>query len=110
MAKEKWGTKRTCPKCGTKFYDLGKENPVICIECGNEWIPEPVLKSRQPQLEAEKPEEKPKDADTKDVLTDEEDLKIEDNTDEGAENVNLEGNGPDVSDVIQQPSKKGDSD
>ncbi|PZU70171.1 MAG: TIGR02300 family protein [Sphingobium sp.] len=33
MVKAEWGTKRTCPKCATRFYDLGKE---------------PVLKSKQP--------------------------------------------------------------
>jgi len=48
MVKPEWGTKRTCPKCSTRFYDLGNEDPVHCIECGTEWIPEPVLKSKQP--------------------------------------------------------------
>jgi uncharacterized protein (TIGR02300 family) len=48
MVKPEWGTKRTCPKCSTRFYDLGNEEPVHCIECGNEWMPEPVLKSKQP--------------------------------------------------------------
>ena len=48
MVKPEWGTKRTCPKCATRFYDLGKEDPVHCIECGTEWMPEPVLKSKQP--------------------------------------------------------------
>ncbi|AAV90418.1 uncharacterized protein ZMO1_ZMO1794 [Zymomonas mobilis subsp. mobilis ZM4 = ATCC 31821] len=48
MIKPEWGTKRTCPKCGTRFYDLGKEDPVTCIECGTEWTPEPILKSKQP--------------------------------------------------------------
>jgi uncharacterized protein (TIGR02300 family) len=48
MVKPEWGTKRTCPKCSTRFYDLGKEEPVHCIECGNDWVPEPVLKSKQP--------------------------------------------------------------
>ena len=48
MVKPEWGTKRTCPKCGERFYDLGQEDPVTCIECGNEWTPEPVLKSKQP--------------------------------------------------------------
>ena len=48
MVKPEWGTKRTCPKCSTRFYDLGSDNPVHCISCGNEWIPEPVLKSKQP--------------------------------------------------------------
>jgi uncharacterized protein (TIGR02300 family) len=48
MVKPEWGTKRTCPKCSTRFYDLEKDAPVTCIECGNAWNPEPVLKSKQP--------------------------------------------------------------
>jgi len=48
MVKPEWGAKRSCPKCGTRFYDLGKDDPVTCIECGNSWEPEPVLKSKQP--------------------------------------------------------------
>jgi uncharacterized protein (TIGR02300 family) len=48
MVKPEWGTKRTCPKCSTRFYDLGNAEPVHCVDCGNEWIPEPVLKSKQP--------------------------------------------------------------
>ena len=48
MVKPEWGTKRTCPKCATRFYDLGKDDPVTCIECGTTWVPEPILKSKQP--------------------------------------------------------------
>ena len=48
MSKPEWGTKRQCPKCGTRFYDLQNDDPVTCIECGNAWNPEPVLKSKQP--------------------------------------------------------------
>jgi len=48
MVKPEWGAKRTCPKCSTRFYDLGNDEPVHCINCGTEWIPEPVLKSKQP--------------------------------------------------------------
>ncbi len=48
MVKPEWGSKRTCPKCATRFYDLGKDNPVTCISCGVAWDPEPVLKSKQP--------------------------------------------------------------
>jgi uncharacterized protein (TIGR02300 family) len=48
MVKAEWGTKRTCPKCSTRFYDLTKEDPVTCINCGNIWVPEAVLKSKQP--------------------------------------------------------------
>jgi uncharacterized protein (TIGR02300 family) len=48
MVKPEWGSKRTCPKCSTRFYDLGKDDPVHCIECGTDFVPEPVLKSKQP--------------------------------------------------------------
>lgn len=48
MAKPEWGTKRTCPKCATRFYDLTKDEPVTCIACSYAWNPEPVLKSKQP--------------------------------------------------------------
>jgi uncharacterized protein (TIGR02300 family) len=48
MVKPEWGTKHGCPKCGTRFYDLGKDDPVKCIDCGYAWSPEPVLKSKQP--------------------------------------------------------------
>ena len=59
MVKPEWGTKRTCPKCSTRFYDLGAEEPVHCINCGTEWVPEPVLKSKQPlAFEAAAPAQK----------------------------------------------------
>ncbi|NIJ06902.1 uncharacterized protein (TIGR02300 family) [Sphingomonas vulcanisoli] len=48
MVKPEWGAKRTCPKCGTRFYDLGKEDPISCVECGTNFMPETVLKSKQP--------------------------------------------------------------
>ena len=48
MVKPEWGTKRTCPKCSTRFYDLGNDDPVHCINCGTDFVPEPVLKSKQP--------------------------------------------------------------
>ena len=66
MVKPEWGTKRTCPKCSTRFYDLGTEDPVHCINCGTEWIPEPVLKSKQPlafEAAAPAPKEKEQEQD-----------------------------------------------
>ena len=57
MIKPEWGTKRSCPKCATRFYDLEKADPVTCIECGYAWEPEPILKSKQPlPFEVAKPE------------------------------------------------------
>lgn len=48
MVKPEWGTKRTCPKCATRFYDLTNDEPVTCIACSFAWEPEPILKSKQP--------------------------------------------------------------
>lgn len=48
MVKPEWGSKHTCPRCSTRFYDLGKSDPVSCISCGYAWQPEPILKSKQP--------------------------------------------------------------
>ncbi len=62
MIKPEWGTKRTCPKCATRFYDLGKEDPVVCINCSTAFNPEPILKSKQPlPFEVVKPEKAEKD-------------------------------------------------
>jgi uncharacterized protein (TIGR02300 family) len=64
MIKPEWGTKRSCPKCATRFYDLEKADPVTCIECGYAWEPEPILKSKQPlPFEVAKPDTKKPDAD-----------------------------------------------
>ncbi|MBX9814470.1 MAG: hypothetical protein A4S12_01455 [Proteobacteria bacterium SG_bin5] len=81
MVKPEWGTKRTCPKCATRFYDLGKDDPVTCIECGTTWEPEPILKSKQPlPFDAPKPVHAKQDDD---VLADAaEDLDIADDGDE----------------------------
>ena len=46
MAKLEWGTKRICPSCGTRYYDLLRE-PVICPKCSTPYDPEAFLKSRR---------------------------------------------------------------
>jgi len=33
VAKPKLGTKRICPACGTKYYDLNRD-PITCPNCG----------------------------------------------------------------------------
>ena len=78
MVKPEWGTKRTCPKCSTRFYDLGNEDPVHCIECGTDFVPEPVLKSKQPlpfEAAAAAPTKEPardEDLEAEDLAIDEE--------------------------------------
>ena len=46
MAKPEWGSKRICPSCGTRYYDLMRE-PVICPKCSTPFDPEAFLKSRR---------------------------------------------------------------
>jgi uncharacterized protein (TIGR02300 family) len=46
LAKPEWGSKRICPSCGTRYYDLMRE-PVICPKCGTPFDPEAFLKSRR---------------------------------------------------------------
>jgi uncharacterized protein (TIGR02300 family) len=75
MVKPEWGTKRTCPKCGTRFYDLQKDEPVTCINCGVNWEPEPILKSKQP-LPFEAAKADPEKAETADADLGDEDLDI----------------------------------
>lgn len=107
MVKAKWGTKRTCPKCGTRFYDLGKEKPVVCIECENEWVPEPILKSRQPQMEEEKDKEE-EEAETEKKV--EEEVLAVDNDSEGNPDNDIDlGDGSDVPEEITptKPAKDG---
>ena len=38
MAEKKFGLKRTCENCSTKFYDLNKKSPFICPHCEKEVI------------------------------------------------------------------------
>jgi len=46
VARPEWGVKRTCPNCGTRYYDMRKEPP-ICPSCQTPFDPEALLKSRR---------------------------------------------------------------
>ena len=46
MAKPEWGTKRICPSCGTRYYDL-QHDPVICPKCSTPFDPEALLRARR---------------------------------------------------------------
>ncbi|WP_338466566.1 FYDLN acid domain-containing protein [Novosphingobium sp. ZN18A2] len=88
MVKPEWGAKHTCPKCGTRFYDLGKDDPVTCVECGHAWHPEPVLKSKQPIPYEEVQKDKKKESD-EDLADD--DLDIDEDGDSPDNDVDLGG-------------------
>ena len=89
MVKAEWGAKHGCPKCGTRFYDLGKDDPVTCIECGSTWMPEPVLKSKQP-IPYEQVKEKV-EPETADADLAEEDIDIDEDGDSPDNDVDLGG-------------------
>ncbi len=46
MAKPEWGSKRICPSCGARYYDLLRD-PVVCPKCNTPFDPEAFLKSRR---------------------------------------------------------------
>jgi uncharacterized protein (TIGR02300 family) len=46
LAKPEWGTKRICPSCGTRYYDLMREQ-VICPKCSTPFDPEAFLRARR---------------------------------------------------------------
>jgi uncharacterized protein (TIGR02300 family) len=45
LVKPELGTKRSCPSCQTRFYDLGKEE-IVCPNCGVTFVPEQLLPSK----------------------------------------------------------------
>ncbi len=60
MCSANLGTKRQCPKCGAKFYDFGKADPITCPKCGKAWKEAPPKpgKTIKPKKEAPKPKRK----------------------------------------------------
>ena len=51
MVKPEWGTKRTCPNCGARYYDM-HHDPIICPKCGTAFDAEAVLKTRRVRVAA----------------------------------------------------------
>jgi len=56
LTKPELGTKRDCPECSARFYDLHKE-PALCPKCQHEFIPEALLKPRKTRAEEETPKD-----------------------------------------------------
>jgi len=101
MVKPEWGTKRTCPKCATRFYDLGKEDPVVCIACNTAFNPEPILKSKQPLpfevVKTDKPEKDDADLEGEDIdIAEDEEPSADDEVDLGGDDdLGVETSGDD---------------
>jgi uncharacterized protein (TIGR02300 family) len=69
VVSDELGTKRTCPNCAARFYDLNKD-PITCPKCEQSFVAEPLLPSKADQPAA-KPKAAPKPAEKDD---DEDDL------------------------------------
>lgn len=54
MVKPELGTKRTCPNCSARFYDLAKD-PIECPKCGYSFVAESLLPSKMEQQAAVAP-------------------------------------------------------
>lgn len=59
MVKAELGTKRTCPSCATRFYDLMK-NPIVCPKCGVSFLAAAILPSKGDFPGAAAPQPKPR--------------------------------------------------
>ena len=55
MAKPELGTKRECPECGVRYYDLGR-SPCVCPKCSASFEPDVAPAARVAKVE--KPEVK----------------------------------------------------
>jgi uncharacterized protein (TIGR02300 family) len=96
VVKAELGTKRTCPSCAARFYDLMK-NPIVCPKCGVSFIAAAILPSKGefPVAQAApKPREAvAEDAETADVelvsLEDAEAPDVADDETAGIEDVDL---------------------
>lgn len=49
MVKPELGTKRHCPNCGAKYYDLNRD-PITCPRCGTFFEPTARLRTKQPAV------------------------------------------------------------
>lgn len=51
MVKPELGTKRTCPNCSARFYDLDKD-PIVCPKCAYAFVAEALLPSKSEHVVA----------------------------------------------------------
>lgn len=105
MIKPEWGAKRQCPKCNTRFYDLGKEDPVTCISCGNAWVPEPILKSKQP-LSFDQPKPDAEKAEAEDAVLPEDDLDLVEEEDEAVDDDADIGGEDELAEVVDPDTEE----
>lgn len=110
MAKPELGTKRLCPNCGAKYYDLNR-SPILCPRCGSPFDPHMVAKAR-PAAAAEEDEEEREDED--DLALNPEFVPLEETEDTDGDDVpeiedaEIEDDGED--DTFLEEDEEGDGD
>jgi uncharacterized protein (TIGR02300 family) len=109
LAKPEWGTKRICPSCSTRYYDLMRE-PVVCPKCSTPFDPEALLRARRarPAAPVEKALE-PVGADDADADLETEVEAVEEEEEED-EAVPLEDAEEEDEELIEDASELGEDD
>lgn len=94
MAKPEWGSKRICPHCAARYYDM-KKNPPVCPTCGTVFDPETLNKSRRGRSSSEEKSRKnipaPESLDDIPIVPDDgDDVMIEDVDELGEDAVDMD--------------------
>ena len=107
MAKPEWGTKRICPSCGARYYDL-MHDPIVCPKCSTPFDPEALLRARRarPAAPVEK-ELEPVVADDVDADVETAEVELAEDEEEDAE-VALEEAEEEDEELIEDASELGE--
>ena len=108
MANPEWGTKRICPSCGTRYYDLQRD-PVVCPKCSTAFDPEALLRARRarPVAPVEK-ELEPVTAGEVDVDLEQEEIETVEEEEEEDAGVALEEAEEEDEEMIEDASELGE--
>jgi len=90
VVKAELGTKRTCPSCAARFYDLGKE-PIECPKCGTTFIAEAILPSKADQVAQPQPAPREKVVAEEEVAADADTISLEEVEEGDDETAAVEG-------------------
>ena len=109
MAKPQWGSEHICHSCGTRFYDLLRE-PIVCPNCGAEFDPEALLKTRRSRAVTSEREEPVKRAKVRapeaDTAEDEAEVVQEE---PGEEREAKDDQAPDENDAAEEEDSENDA-
>src|SRR5262249_16810399 len=113
VVKPEWGTKRTCPHCGARFYDL-RHSPIICPKCSHVVEAEAPVRPRRPSAAAAavavEPKPLPVAAEEGVPEGDNEAEEIEALEDEDGEGESIESEEEEDAELIEDASDLGEDD